>query len=68
MDFNVSAGRETEIQKNLNDISSGNPALLGDRAKFDQAFGYSTADAGKKALLDSFFESKQAKPDSDSIF
>ena len=26
-----------------------------DRTKYDKAFGYATADEGKKALLDSFF-------------
>lgn len=61
VDFNVSAGREEEIQKNLASITATNPALTQDRAKFDAAFGYSTADAGKKALLDSFYDSKRPK-------
>lgn len=68
VDFNVSTGREAEIQKNLNDITAGNAALLTDRAKYDQAFGYATADAGKKALLDSFFDSKRPKADETSIY
>ena len=61
VDFNASAGREDEIQKNLASITATNPALTQDRAKFDAAFGYQTADAGKKALLDSFYDSKRPK-------
>lgn len=66
--YDISTGREEEIQSNLTRISAENPALLTDRAKFDQAFGYATADVGKKALLDSFFNSKSANMDSGSIF
>lgn len=63
--YDVSTGREQEIQSNLTRISAENPALLTDRAKFDQAFGYATADAGKKALLDSFFDSSVKRSSND---
>ena len=43
--WDVSAGREAEISSNLTRITGENPTLLSDRAKFDQAFGYATADA-----------------------
>lgn len=67
VDYNVSTGREADIQKNLSDITATNPALTQDRAKFDAAFGYSTADVGKKALLDSFFDSKRVKSQDDFL-
>ena len=67
IDYNVSAGREWEIQDNVAKITQTNPNLLKDRNAFNQAFGYETADAGKKALLDSTF-SGQVKPSQDDIF
>lgn len=60
-DFNTSVGRENEINQNLANITASNQALLTDRNAFNQTFWYSTADDGKKALLDSFFQSKQAE-------
>jgi len=56
VNFDSSVGREAEINANLARISQENPNLLTDRSKFDSAFGYTTADIGKKALLDSFFD------------
>ena len=44
VDFNVSQGREGEIQKNIADITATNPNLLKDRNAYNQAFGYETAD------------------------
>ncbi len=67
IDYNVSAGREWEIQDNIAKITQTNPNLLKDRNAYNQAFGYETADAGKKALLDSTF-SGQVKPSQDDIF
>lgn len=67
IDYNVSAGREWEIQDNVAKITQTNPNLLKDRNAYNQAFGYETADAGKKALLDSTF-SGQVKPSQDDIF
>lgn len=67
IDYDVSTGRESEIQKNISDITATNPALTQDRAKFDAAFGYQTADVGKKALLDSFFDSKRVKSQDDFL-
>lgn len=67
IDYNVSAGREWEIQDNIAKITQTNPKLLKDRNAYNQAFGYETADAGKKALLDSTF-SGQVKPSQDDIF
>ena len=68
VNFDSSAGREVEINSNLSRISGDNPALLQDRQAFDKAFGYATADEGKKALLDSFFESKKPAADENSLF
>lgn len=56
IDTNVSAGREKEIMSNLADGAKNAPQLFKDRASFDAAYGYSTADAGKKAILDSFYK------------
>ena len=61
VNFNTSVGRENEINANLANITASNQSLLTDRNAFNNAFGYSTADDGKKALLDSFFQSKQAE-------
>ena len=61
VNFNTSVGRENEINANLANITAGNQSLLTDRNAFNNAFGYATADDGKKALLDSFFQSKQAE-------
>ena len=44
VDFNVSQGREGEIQKNISDITATNPNLFRDRNAYNQAFGYETAD------------------------
>lgn len=66
IDYNKSTGRENEISDNLTRITGQDPGLLTDRTRFNDAFGYSTADGGKKALLDSFFAGKQ--PNADSIF
>lgn len=60
IDYNASAGREQEIQKNIAEITKGNPNLLKDRNAFNQAFGYDTADQWKKALLDSAFQGGNA--------
>jgi hypothetical protein len=57
IDYNVSTGRESAIQKNVTDITTANPALLKDRTAYNQAFGYDTADQGKKAMLDASFQS-----------
>jgi surface antigen len=57
IDYNSSIGREDQIGNNLATITTQTPELLIDRTKYDRAFGYSTADEGKKALLDSFFAS-----------
>lgn len=55
VDFNKSQGREQEIQANIKQITTDNPALLKDRNAYNQAFGYETADAGKRAMLDASF-------------
>lgn len=55
VDYNVSTGREQQIQDNISKITQASPNLLKDRNAYNQAFGYETADAGKKALLDSTF-------------
>ena len=67
IDYNVSTGREQEIQDNISKITQTNPNLLKDRNAYNQAFGYDTADQGKKALLDSTFNG-QVKPNADQIF
>ncbi len=54
IDYNVSAGREWEIQDNIAKITQTNPKLLKDRNAYNQAFGYETADAWKKAMFLSF--------------
>ena len=41
---------------------------MNDRNAYNEAFGYSTADAGKKALLDSFWNSKQPVADETTLF
>lgn len=69
VDFNVSQGREWEIQKNIADITATNPTLLKDRNAYNQAFGYETADQWKKAILDSAFQSGQPQvPNADMMF
>lgn len=68
IDYNTSVGRESEIQKNLQEGAKNAPALFKDRATFNAAYGYDTADAGKKALLDSFFNSQQVVPDENTLF
>jgi len=68
VDTNVSAGREKEIMANLTDGAKNAPQLFKDRASFDAAYWYSTADAGKKAILDSFFMSRQAPQDENTLF
>ena len=55
IDYNKSQGREQEIQANIKQITTDNPALLKDRNAYNQAFGYDTADQGKKAMLDASF-------------
>lgn len=57
VDYNKSVGRESEIQKNITDITKSNPSLLKDRTAYDKAFGYATADEGKKAILDTQYQS-----------
>lgn len=64
--YNTSTGREAEIQSNIDTITAGNPNLLTNRNSFNASFGYATADAGKKALLDSAWLSKQ--PTADNVF
>lgn len=59
IDYNKSQGRESEIQKNVTDITTANPTLLKDRTAYNQAFGYATADQGKKAMLDASFSGNQ---------
>ena len=68
VDFNVSQGREWDIQKNVTDITTTNPTLLKDRQAYDKAFWYATADEGKKAILDSNFKGGQPIEDSNAIF
>lgn len=69
VDFNLSQGREWEIQKNVADITATNPTLLKDRNAYNQAFGYETADQWKKAILDSAFQSGQPQvPNADMMF
>ena len=69
IDFNLSQGREWDIQKNVADITAWNPTLLKDRNAYNQAFGYETADQWKKALLDSAFQSGQPQvPNADMMF
>jgi len=69
IDFNLSQGREWDIQKNVADITSTNPTLLKDRNAYNKAFGYETADQWKKALLDSAFQSGQPQtPNADMMF
>jgi len=69
IDFNLSQGREWDIQKNVADITSTNPTLLKDRNAYNKAFGYETADQWKKALLDSAFQSGQPQtPNADIMF
>ena len=38
INYNTSVGREAEIQKNVAEITKGNPALLKDRNAFNKAF------------------------------
>lgn len=68
VDTNISAGREKEIIANLNEGAKNAPQLFKDRSSFDAAYGYTTADAGKKAILDSFFKSRQEPQDENTLF
>ena len=68
IDYNKSEGRQQDINANLVNITTSNPAIAKDRGTFDKAFGYATADEGKKALLDTFFASKQPLLDGNSIY
>ena len=69
IDFNASAWRETQIQDNVTKLTQTNPALLKDRVAYNQAFGYDTADQGKKAILDSQFTASQpAQPTASSMY
>lgn len=69
IDYNASQGRETEIQDNIANITAKNPALLKDRNAYNQAFGYETADAWKKAMLDASFNGSQpAQPTANSMY
>lgn len=69
IDYNTSVWREGEIQKNISEITAWNPTLLKDRNAFNQSFGYETADQGKKAILDSAFQSGQPRTvTSDEMF
>ena len=67
INYNTSVGREAEIQKNVAEITKGNPALLKDRNAFNKAFWYDTADQGKKALLDSAFMGGNQPMDQKSV-
>lgn len=62
IDYNTSAGRESEIQKNVSELTKTNPNLLKDRNAYNKAFGYDTADQGKKAILDASFTWSQPAP------
>jgi len=68
IDYNKSEGRQEDINANLVNSTAANPALAKDRGAFDKAFGYATADEGKKALLDTFFASKQTAVDGNAIY
>jgi hypothetical protein len=66
-DFNTSQGREQDILKNLNEGFTNAPSLFQNQESYRQAYGYDTADQGKKAILDSFFAGKQTPTDTNSI-
>lgn len=68
VDYNVSTGRESDIQKNITDITKANPALLKDRTAYNQAFWYDIADQWKKAMLDASFNGWNTPIDSGTIF
>lgn len=54
--YNTSANRETEIQKNLETITGADKTLLSNQDTFKAKFWYADADQGKKAILDAFYE------------
>ena len=60
MDFNTSAGREAEIQKNLSEGYANAPELFKSQDAYRKAYGYDTADQGKKAILDAFYSKVSA--------
>lgn len=47
--------REQEISSNVSNISASSQDVLSDRKKFDEKFGYATADESKKKILDDFY-------------
>jgi hypothetical protein len=61
-------GREGEIQTNIKQITTDNPALLKDRNAYNQALGYETADIGKKAMLDASFNSGNQVPTASAMY
>jgi hypothetical protein len=67
-DFNTSQGREQDILKNLNEGFTNAPSLFQNQEAYKKAYGYDTADQGKKAILDSFFAGKQTPTDSNSLY
>lgn len=68
IDFNSSQGREQDIQSNIKQITTDNPALLKDRNAYNQAFGYDTADQGKKAMLDASFNTGNQVPTASAMY
>ena len=68
IDFNSSQGREQDIQTNIKQITTDNPALLKDRNAYNQAFGYDTADQGKKAMLDASFNTGNQVPTASAMY
>lgn len=63
-DFNSSLGREQEINQHLNEFYQGGATDL--NSLRDMSW-YGTADTGKKALIDSFYQSKQPKTPEDAF-
>jgi hypothetical protein len=68
IDYNKSQGREGDIQANIKQITTDNPALLKDRNAYNQAFGYDTADQGKKAMLDASFSTGNQVPTASAMY
>lgn len=59
--FDTGVGRETDITSNIEQARTSNPNSFKSRNTFNQAFGYETADAAKKALLDKEFTKYNAE-------
>lgn len=68
IDYNKSQGREQDIQSNIKQITTDNPALLKDRNAYNQAFGYDTADQGKRAMLDASFSTGNQVPTASAMY